>query len=251
MKKMRAIFLCALAAVSLAMCSACGDGKAPVSTASGAQSTTTAGANTTSPKTASTAPADTTSSADTSAEPTNPPAALPVYDAHQDFNSSNAGPVWFYEVTNREGAWEKVTEYHEEWDGFLCIGAYGNAGVYGGASCAGLAPAFESTMGIAHDVCFKFVCPESGNITIPETLLEAKSDPSAKGAVVSILHNDQEIWSDTYDKSGADAAGKTVPEQKLSVKKGDVIRFKAHSLDTTAGNNGSFVWNIKVAYTTA
>ena len=85
-------------------------------------------------------------------------------------------------------------------------------------------------------------------MTIPEALLEAKSDPSAKGAKVSILHNDKEIWADTFDKSGADSAGKTVPAQKLSVQKGDIIRFKAHSLDTAAGNNGSFVWNIQVTY---
>lgn len=176
-------------------------------------------------------------------------APILTYDAHQDFDKKNAGPIWFYEVTNREGLWEKVGEYHEEWDGFLCTGAYGNAGVYGGGSCSGLAPAFEPTTGISHDVCFKFVCPESGDVTIPEALLEAKSDASAKGAKVSIVHNKEEIWSDTFDKSGADAAGKTVPEQKFSVKKGDVIRFKAHSLDTTAGNNGSFVWSIKVLYT--
>lgn len=170
------------------------------------------------------------------------------FDALKDFDKNNNGPVWFYEVTNGEGAWEKVTEYHEEWDGFYGVGAYGNAGVYGGASCSGLAPAYESTTGVSHDVSFKFVCPETGEITIEESLLESKSDPSRKGAEVSILHKEQKVWSDTFDKSGADANGKKVPQQKLSVTKGDVIRFKAHSLDNTSGNNGSFVWDIKVNY---
>lgn len=190
-----------------------------------------------------------TINSDSAAESHGSKAVTIIYDANKDFNKNNAGPVWFYEVTNYEGGWEKVTEYHEEWDGFFGIGAYGNAGVYGGGSCSGLAPSFESSMSTTHAVSYTFMCPESGDITIPEAFLESKSDPSAKGVVASIVHNDKEIWSATFDKSGKDAGGKAVPEQKLSVNKGDIIRFKGNSLDTTSGNNGSFVWNIQVIYT--